>query len=56
VLLGSFYDTLIHLLLIAGRATAKEIDIARSYIGKDSATDDKIGYYWKFGIGIGMLN
>jgi len=36
--------------------TAKEIDIARSYIAKDSDADDNIGSYWKVGIGIGMLN
>ncbi|WP_309360199.1 hypothetical protein [Sphingobacterium sp.] len=33
--------------LIAGRATAKEIDIARSYTAKDSGTDDNIDSYWK---------
>ncbi|WP_312747207.1 hypothetical protein [Sphingobacterium multivorum] len=42
--------------LIACKATAKEIDIARSYITKDSVTDDNIGSYWKVGIVIGMLN
>nr|WP_286898083.1 MULTISPECIES: hypothetical protein [Sphingobacterium] len=59
MLLGSFYDTivhLLHLLLIAGRTTTKEIDIARAYIAKDLGTDDNICSYWKFGIGIGMLN
>lgn len=43
-------------LLIAGRATAKEIDIARSYIAKDSGAGGNIGSYGKVGIGIGMLN
>ena len=42
--------------LLAGRATAKEIDIARCYIAKDSSADDNMGSYWKFGIGRGMLN
>jgi len=37
---------LLHLLLIAGRATAKEIDITRSYIAKDIGADDNIGSYW----------
>ncbi|MGE8429638.1 MAG: hypothetical protein ACN6O7_17275 [Sphingobacterium sp.] len=42
--------------LIAGRATAKEIDIARAYIAKDSGVNDNIVSYWKVGIGRGMLN
>ena len=49
MLLERFYDTIVHflhLLLIAGRATAKEIDIARSYIAKGSGVDDNIGCYW----------
>ncbi len=45
----------LHLLLIAGRATAKEIDITRSYIAKNSGVDDNIGSYWNFGIGIRMV-
>ena len=59
MLLGIFYDTLVHLLhlfLIAGRATAKEIDIARAYFAKDSGADVNIGSYWNVGIGIYMLN
>ncbi|WSO15956.1 hypothetical protein VUL84_05295 [Sphingobacterium paramultivorum] len=59
MLLGSFYDTIVHflhLLLVAGRATAKEIDIARSYTDKDIAADDYIGSYWNVGIGRGILN
>ena len=40
--------------LIAGRATAKEIDIARAYFDKDSGADVNIGSYWN--VGIGMLN
>ena len=36
----------LHLLLIAGRATAKEIDTARSYIAKEIGADDNIGSYW----------
>jgi len=57
VLLESCYDTLVHFLhlrLIAGRATAKEIYIAGSYIAKDSGTDGNIGSYWNVGIGRGM--
>jgi len=40
--------------LIAGRATAKEIDIARAYFAKDSGTYDNIDCYWKIGIAIGI--
>jgi len=57
MLLERFYETIVHflhLLLIAGRATAKEIDIARAYFDKDSGTDVNVGSYWNFGIG--MLN
>ncbi len=32
--------------LIACRATAKEIDIARCYIAKGSGVDEDIGSYW----------
>jgi len=39
--------------LIAGRATAKEIDLARCYIAKDSSADDNIGSYCNVGIGRG---
>ncbi len=35
--------------LIACRATAKEIDIARSYIAKDSGVDEAI-YYCAIGL------
>ncbi len=59
MLLGSFYDTIVnflHLLLIADRATAKEIDIARAYFAKDSGTYDNSGSYRNVGIGICMLN
>jgi hypothetical protein len=57
VLLRSFYDTIVHflhLLLIADRATTKEIDIARgAYFDKDSGTYDNIECYWKVGIARG---
>lgn len=49
VLSHCFGNTLVHflhLLLIAGRATAKEIDIARYDIAKDSGADNNIGSYW----------
>lgn len=36
----------LHLLLIAGSATAKEFYIAGSYIAKDSDADDNIDRYW----------
>ncbi len=43
----------LNLFLVAIRATAKEIDIARSYIAKDIGADNNIGCYWKAGIGTG---
>ncbi|WP_231585209.1 hypothetical protein [Sphingobacterium sp. Ag1] len=45
-----------HLFLIVGGASAKEIDIARAYIAKDSDAYDNSGSYRKVGIAIGMLN
>ncbi len=58
-LLERFGNTLVHFLhflLIAGTATSKEIDIARSYIAKDSGADDYIGSYWNAGIGRGYYH
>ena len=54
MLLERLYETIIHflhLLLIAGRTTTKEIYMARCYIAKGSGADDNIGTYWKVGIG-----
>jgi hypothetical protein len=38
------------------RAQLKEIYLVRSYIAKDSGTDDNIGSYWKVGIGRGYYH
>ena len=58
-LLERFGNTLVHLLhllLIGGRVATKKINIARSYIAKDSGADDYIGCYWKAGIGRGYYH